>query len=66
VQDYYTFIYRQLVKDGYIFDRLRQAEVKDFFFEEPYRIVIDKIKTLQTVTTKEKVSFYSITLKSFQ
>lgn len=64
VSDTYSFIYLQLVKDGYIFKDITHKEIKDFFNSEPYKITIDKIKTLNVLENEQRMALYSSVLDS--
>ena len=59
----YSFIYRMMYKDGFIFSNYRPEMFKDWLSKEPYSIYLDlKLKTLNNCTTPNKVSIYN-TLK---
>jgi hypothetical protein len=62
VNDNFSFIFKQLQKDGYIFPDLKHREIKDFFNSEPYKITIDKIKTLNQLENPQRMALYSSVL----
>jgi hypothetical protein len=64
VIDNFSFIFLQLQKDGYIFPDLKHREIKDFFNSEPYKITIDKIKTLNQLENSQRMALYSSVLNS--
>lgn len=59
----YSFIYRMMYNDGFIFSNYKPEMFKDWLSKEPYSIYLDlKLKTLNNCTTPNKVSIYN-TLK---
>jgi hypothetical protein len=54
--DYCVFIYRQLIKDGFMVD-IKQATFKEFM-NEKYSINLDKFKHLDIVSKKERLELY--------
>lgn len=66
VNDTYSFIYLKLVQDGYIYENIKHREIKDFFNSEPYKITIDKIKTLNILTNDQRMALYSSVLDSIK
>lgn len=62
---YFSFYYRRMQQDGYIFKGVSDTEFRDFLQEE-YDIIIDKTKGLAYCTTVPKESHYKAQKKLFQ
>lgn len=56
----YSFIYRMMYKDGFVFPNFRPEMFKEWLAKEPYYIDLEhKLKTLDNCFTPNKVSIYN-------
>jgi hypothetical protein len=60
--DYCVFVYRQLIKDGYMID-IKHSVFKDFM-NKNYQISLDKFKPLATIINDERFNLYSTVIDS--
>ena len=65
INDNYGFIFHKLIADGYMF-RVTHTTFKEYLNAEPYKITIDKIKTLNVLSNKQRLALYSSILKSIK
>lgn len=62
----FSFIYRQMYKDGLILDSFKPQMFINWINKEPYNISLDKLKTLDNCSTTHKVQTYNTTKELLQ
>lgn len=62
----FSFIYRMMFNDGYILSHFKPQMFIDWIDNEPYKISLDKIKTMRDCSTEQKMRTYSNTKEIIQ
>ncbi len=62
----FSFIYRKMVEDGYIFSHFKPQMFIEWVNKEPFKINLDKIKTLNDCSTSQKINTYTTTKELIQ
>ncbi|HEY9220360.1 MAG TPA: hypothetical protein VIO43_02150 [Lutibacter sp.] len=60
----FSFLYRMMYKDGFILSHFKPQMFVNWIDQEPFKISLDKLKTLNKCTTNKKLQIYS-TLKEY-
>lgn len=62
----FSFIYRMMFNDGFILSHFKPQMFIDWIDAEPYKISLDKIKTMGDCSTEQKIRTYSNTKEIIQ
>lgn len=62
----FSFIYRKMVEDNYIFSHFKPQMFIEWVNKEPFKINLDKIKTLNDCSTSQKINTYTTTKELIQ
>ncbi|PWA05680.1 hypothetical protein [Flavobacterium psychrotolerans] len=62
----FSFIYRKMVEDNYIFSHFKPQMFIEWVNKEPFKINLDKIKTLNECSTSQKINTYTTTKELIQ
>ena len=55
----FSFVFRIMHKEKYIYDYIQESEFRNFLSKE-YQIEIDKLKTLDNCSTQKKIDLYNL------
>lgn len=62
----FSFIYRKMVEDNYIFSHFKPQMFIEWVNKEPFKINLDKVKTLNDCSTSQKINTYTTTKELIQ
>jgi hypothetical protein len=62
----FSFIYRKMFGDKYILNHFKPQMFIEWVNKEPFKINLDKIKTLNDCSTSQKVNTYATTKELIQ